>query len=128
MEKKMKRDKVLSVFAMSCLLLLSTLGAASRPNIVVLFCDDQGYGELECYGHPHIKTPHLNQLANDGIRLTDFYSVALVCSPSWVGLLTGRSPNRAGVYDWIPNAVKSRPGARDQVHLRASTRSRSHRC
>lgn len=76
--------------------------AASKPNIVVVLCDDLGYGDLECYGHPHIKTPHLNNLANEGIRYTNFYSAAPVCSPSRVGLLTGRSPNRAGVYDFIP--------------------------
>ncbi len=83
-----------------------------RPNIVVVLCDDLGYGDLECYGHPKIKTPHLNRLAKGGIRFTDFYSTAPVCSPSRVGLLTGRSPNRAGVYDWIP-------GGRS-VHMRAS--------
>jgi arylsulfatase A len=88
------------------------LTAADRPNIVVILCDDLGYGDLSCYGHPHIKTPHLDQMARDGARFTSFYSTAPVCSPSRVGLLTGRSPNRAGVYDWIP------PG-RDQ-HMRAS--------
>ena len=88
--------------------------ASERPNIVVILCDDLGYGDLECYGHPHIKTPHLNQMAKEGIRFTDFYSAAPVCSPSRVGLLTGRSPNRAGVYDWI-----SPRGARAQVHMRA---------
>lgn len=76
--------------------------AATKPNIVVVLCDDLGYGDLECYGHPHIKTPHLNKLADDGVRFTNFYSAAPVCSPSRVGLLTGRSPNRAGVYDFIP--------------------------
>lgn len=73
-----------------------------RPNIVVLLCDDLGYGDLGCFGHEHIKTPHLDKLAGEGVRFTDFYSTAPVCSPSRVGLLTGRSPNRAGVYDWIP--------------------------
>jgi arylsulfatase A len=91
-----------------------------RPNIVVILCDDLGYGDLECFGHPHIKTPHLNRLAKDGIRYTDFYSAAPVCSPSRVGLLTGRSPNRAGVYDWIPAARSARPDAREQVHMRIS--------
>ncbi len=94
--------------------------AADRPNIVVFLCDDLGYGDLQCYGHPHIKTPNLNRLAAEGIRFTDFYSAAPVCSPSRVGLLTGRSPNRAGVYDWIPAAGKPKPDAREQVHMRAS--------
>lgn len=92
---------------------------ATRPNFVVLLCDDLGYGDLECYGHPHIKTPNLNRLAAEGIRFTDGYSAAPVCSPSRVGLLTGRSPNRAGVYDWIPAASTPRPDAREQVHMRA---------
>ena len=87
-------------------LLLSKTYAAendpNKPNIVVVLCDDLGYGDLECYGHPHIKTPNLNALAAEGIRFTDFYSAAPVCSPARVGLLTGRSPNRAGVYDFIP--------------------------
>ena len=89
-----------------------------RPNIVVILCDDLGYGDLACYGHPHIKTPNLDKLALGGIRLKACYSAAPVCSPSRVGLLTGRSPNRAGVYDWIPAARGARPDARDQVHMR----------
>ena len=88
------------------------LGAKSHPNVLLILADDLGYGDLECYGHPKIKTPYLNQLAKGGIRFTDCYSTAPVCSPSRVGLLTERSPNRAGVYDWIP-------GGRG-VHMRAS--------
>lgn len=95
-----------------------TAAVAERPNIVVILCDDLGYGDLECYGHPTIKTPHLNALASAGIRFTDFYSAAPVCSPSRVGLLTGRSPNRAGVYDWIPEARGPKPDLREQVHMR----------
>jgi arylsulfatase A len=73
-----------------------------RPNFLVILCDDLGYGDLGCYGHPHIKTPNLDKLASQGIRLTDCYSAAPVCSPSRAGLLTGRIPSRLGVYDWIP--------------------------
>lgn len=76
--------------------------AADQPNFLVILCDDLGYGDLECYGHPHIKTPNLNRLADQGIRFTDFYSAAPVCSPARVGLLTGQTPNRLGIYDWIP--------------------------
>jgi len=104
---------IIVVLAISLISLIGVqLRADSRPNIVVILCDDLGYGDLECYGHPHIKTPHLNRLAEDGIRFTDFYAAAPVCSPSRVGLMTGRSPNRAGVYDWIP------PGK--EVHLRSA--------
>ena len=77
----------------------------ARPNFLVILCDDLGYGDLRCYGHPTIETPCLDQLAASGIRFTDFYSCAPVCSASRVGLLTGRSPNRAGVYDWIPEGT-----------------------
>lgn len=90
---------------------------SSRPNIIVILCDDLGYGDLEIYGHPHIQTPNLNQMAAEGVRFTDFYSSAPVCSPSRVGLLTGRSPNRAGVYDWIPPGKEAKPDAREQVHM-----------
>lgn len=104
----------LNIFFISASLYAQT----NRPNIIVLLCDDLGYGDLEIYGHPHIKTPNLNRMAAEGIYFTDFYSTAPVCSPSRVGLLTGRSPNRAGVYDWIPPANGIKPDAREQVHLR----------
>lgn len=89
------------------------------PNIVVFLCDDLGYGDLSAFGHPHIQTPNLDQLAADGIKLTNFYSAAPVCSPSRVGLLTGRSPNRAGIYDFIIPGHRQRPDNRDLVHLQA---------
>lgn len=89
-----------------------------RPNFVIILCDDLGYGDLRIHGHPHIRTANLDQLAATGMRFTAFYSAAPVCSPSRAGLLTGRSPNRAGIYDWIPPAREPREDARDLVHLR----------
>lgn len=99
-----KRFVGVVVFALSLCAVSNSnaMGADDAQNIVVILCDDLGYGDIECYGHPHIKTPHLNNLAKEGVRFTNFYSAAPVCSPSRVGLLTGRSPNRAGVYDFIP--------------------------
>lgn len=100
---------------------IATASDDSRPNFVVFLCDDLGWGDLSCFGHPHIRTPNLDQLANAGVRLTSCYSPAPVCSPSRVGLLTGRSPNRAGVFDWIPAATEPAPtqkAARSLVHLR----------
>jgi arylsulfatase A len=106
-------------YMITCLAILPTLAIADqRPNIVVILCDDLGYGDLGVHGHPHIQTPNIDRLANEGIRFTNFYSTAPVCSPSRVGLLTGRSPNRAGVYDWIPESNAPKPDAREQVHLR----------
>src|SRR5690606_2329970 len=73
------------------------------PNILVILCDDLGYGDLGCFGHPRIKTPHLDKLAASGIKLTSCYASAPVCSASRAGLMTGRTPTRIGVYDWIPS-------------------------
>lgn len=64
------------------------------PNIVLLFADDMGYGDLSSYGHPTIRTPNLDSMADEGIRLTSFYVAASVCTPSRAGLLTGRYPIR----------------------------------
>jgi arylsulfatase A len=75
---------------------------APRPNFLIILCDDLGYGDLGCFGHPRIKTPHLDELAREGIKLTSCYASAPVCSASRAGLLTGRTPTRIGVYDWIP--------------------------
>jgi arylsulfatase A len=86
-------------------LTFSALGAPAgdqRPNFLIILCDDLGYGDLASFGHPDIKTPHLDRLAADGIRLTDCYAAAPVCSPARAGLMTGRVPSRAGIYDWIP--------------------------
>jgi len=66
--------------------------APKRPNIVIALCDDLGYGDLACYGHPHIQSPNLDRLALEGVRLTDCYATAPVCSPARAGMLTGRTP------------------------------------
>lgn len=68
-----------------------------RPNVVVIFCDDLGYGDLSCYGSDTIQTPHLDLLAKRGVRFTNLYSNSPVCSPSRASLLTGCYPARAGV-------------------------------
>ncbi len=68
--------------------------AADRPNILIIFTDDQGYGDVGCYGNELIKTPRLDQLAREGTRFTDFYAQP-VCGPSRSALLTGRYPIRS---------------------------------
>jgi len=85
-------------------LLLAILGvisrhavAADKPNIVIIYADDLGYGDLGCYGHPTIRTPNLDRMAAEGMRFTDFYSAGEVCTPSRAALLTGRYPVRNGM-------------------------------
>ncbi len=68
-----------------------------KPNFIIIFTDDQGYGDLGCFGHPTIKTPNLDKMASEGQRWTSFYVAANVCTPSRAGLLTGRLPNRNGM-------------------------------
>ncbi|MBE0658161.1 MAG: sulfatase-like hydrolase/transferase [Bryobacteraceae bacterium] len=70
--------------------------AASRPNILLLFADDLGYGDLSCYGCPDIRTPNLDKLAAEGVKFTRFYSNAPECTPSRTALLTGRYQQRVG--------------------------------
>lgn len=67
------------------------------PNFIIIFTDDQGYGDLGCYGHPTLRTPHLDRMAQQGQKWTNFYVAANVCTPSRFALLTGRLPMRAGM-------------------------------
>ena len=76
--------------------------SAQQPNLVVVLCDDLGYGDLACYGHTLIKTPNIDRLAEEGMRLTNCYAAAANCSPARTGLMTGRTPTRVGVHNWIP--------------------------
>lgn len=68
------------------------------PNIIIFLADDLGYGDLACYGNPIIKTPNIDKLAKEGVRLTDCHSGGTVCSPSRSALLTGRNPYRSGFF------------------------------
>jgi len=107
----------LSILATLFLVLLGSLHAAAeapkqKPNIVVFLADDLGYGDLGCYGHPIIQTPNLDTFAKESTRFTQFYSASAVCSPSRSAILTGRTPYRNGVFNWIPEGR--------EIHLRAS--------
>lgn len=85
-----------------------------RPNIVLIMADDLGYGDLACYGHPDIQTPHLDQLAAEGMRFTDYHSNGAVCSPTRAALLSGMYQQRVG----IPGVVFT--SLRDSLGMDAS--------
>ncbi len=105
----MKQDILFFILRGAFALLLSILFCDAAvadgkrpPNILLLMADDLGYGDLGSYGNREIRTPHLDRLAAEGLRLTQFYSASPVCSPSRVALMTGRIPQREGILDWIP--------------------------
>lgn len=85
---------------------------SDKPNFIIFLTDDQGWGDLGCYGHPRIQSPNLDRFAKQGVRLTQCYSACSVCSPSRSAILTGRTPYRNGVWRWIPGG--------SQYHLRES--------
>ncbi len=83
-----------------------TRASERPPNVVIFLTDDQGWGDLGCQGSRDIRSPRLDRLASEGVRFRNWYSAAPICSPSRAALLTGRSPQKAGV----PGNISSRPG------------------
>jgi len=90
---KMTKNKFTFLF----LLIQCFYSFGQKPNIVYIFADDLGYGDLSCYGAKDINTPNIDQIAKEGIKFTEFYSASSVCSPSRAALLTGRYPQRMGI-------------------------------
>lgn len=97
---------------LSLLLAAASAFAAGRPNIVFVLADDLGYGDLHCFGATEIHSPNLDAFAAEGLRLTNCYAAHANCSPSRSAIMTGRTPTRLGVRDWIPEE--------SPVHLRRS--------
>ena len=103
---------------MGCALVFAIGAEARKPNVVVIYTDDQGSIDVNAYGAKDLVTPAMDSLCRDGVRFTQFYAAAAVCSPSRDALLTGRVPVRAG----LPGNVSSHPGGRgalpaDQVTM-----------
>jgi len=96
----MNLKKILRIAGFTALFFgFSTVASAQqqkgqKPNVILIFADDMGYGDLSCYGHPVIQTPNIDKMAYEGIRFTSFYAAASVCTPSRAALLTGRYPIR----------------------------------
>lgn len=89
-------SSVIGLLATSCLA-GNGENEQKKPNFIIIFADDMGYGDVGVYGHPSIKTPNLDQMANTGQKWTNFYVAAPVCTPSRAGLITGRLPIRTGM-------------------------------
>ena len=90
-----------------CFLLIASLAslgkmasAVERPNILLVMADDQGWGDMAYNGHPVLKTPNFDEAAATGLRFDHFYAAAPVCSPTRASVMTGRHPNRMGVFKW----------------------------
>lgn len=94
---------------LGCLMVACSVGVADerRPNVLFILVDDQGYYDLGCYGAREFETPRIDSLAEQGVRFTDYYAAAPICSPSRAGLLTGCYPRRVGLATWVQRADSS---------------------
>ncbi len=118
----MRLSRILPLLVLSMILFGCQQGSRTvPPNIILILADDLGYNDLTCYRDSHpaqyewpptASTPHIDRLATQGMRFTDFYCGAAVCSPSRSSLLTGRNSTRVGIYNWIPG--------HQPMHLRES--------
>ncbi len=101
--------------------------SAEKPNVVLILIDDLGQRDLGCYGSTFYKTPHIDAMARQGLRFTDFYDACPVCSPTRASILTGRYPQRMDITDWIPGRPDrpdqrlSRPAIRNELPLEEIT-------
>ena len=101
----------------------------TKPNVVIVITDDQGYGDLSCHGNPVLKTPNLDALHADSVRLVD-YHVAPTCSPTRAAFLTGHWTNRTGVWHTIMgrSMLRENEVTMGQVFIDMSAQRRSTRC
>ena len=105
----MKRSLRLIIASLFSLLTVSQSTAASKPNIIFIFSDDWGWGDLSCHGHPYVKTPNIDRLAKEGTDFQRFTVASGVCSPSRAAVMTGQFPARHGVnghFAWVPSNEK----------------------
>ena len=89
---------------------------AKKPNVILIMTDDQGYGDLSCHGNPILQTPHLDQLYQESVRLTDFH-VSPFCTPTRAALMTGRYPARTGAYRTSSGRTMMHPDERTIANL-----------
>ncbi len=97
-----------ALLAFGCVISSRSAAEQRPPNILFILVDDQGYYDLGCYGATEVKTPRIDRLAAEGVRFTDYYAAAPICSPSRAGLLTGRYPRRFAMEVWVQRADSRR--------------------
>jgi len=105
MKKHITTCKLKVIIYLGIFSIILNLNAQEKPNIIFILADDLGYGDLSCYGAKDIKTPQIDQLANDGIKFTRAYANSTVCSPSRAAILTGNYPDLVGV----PGVIRDIP-------------------
>ena len=101
------RALCVSVALLLCISTPARAADATRPNVVLIYCDDLGYADVGCYGAKGYSTPNIDRLAKEGVRFTDFYAAQAVCSASRAALLTGRYPNRVGILGALGPGAKN---------------------
>jgi N-acetylgalactosamine-6-sulfatase len=115
----------LLILALGLLLTFSSLHGSGKPNILFIFADDWGWGDLSCHGHPYVKTPNIDRLAAEGTEFYRFTVASGVCSPSRTAVMTGQFPGRYNIdghFAWVPsNAKRNMP---DWLDLEAPLLSR----
>jgi arylsulfatase A-like enzyme len=122
-------QQTLVAFTALLLALLAALNAAvaaptARPNIVFIFADDWGWGDLSCHGHPWLKTPHLDRMASEGIDFQQFNVLNPVCSPSRTAATTGMFPARFCIHEHFAPGINTQRGMPDWLDPRAPTLAR----
>ena len=115
-----------SVAGLACLpdAVQAAMGSGKQPNIVLFLIDDLGWGDFGCYGNTFHQTPNIDRLAQGGMRFTNAYASAPVCSPSRAAIMTGQSPAKLHLTQWIPGVVyphKKLLEAPSDIHLNANT-------
>lgn len=120
-------NRILVSFFFVTILVMTAFGQGRQPNIVLVVIDDYGWADTGCYGSTYHQTPHIDRLAARGMRFTDGYATAPVCSPTRASLMTGKYPARLNLTDWLPGRQDlpaqrlARPNIRQELPLEETT-------
>ncbi len=121
----MNLKSLLILSLLSVILSISLDAKDKHPNILFIFIDDMGYGDLGCYGNEEVSTPNINQLAEEGIRINQFYVNSPICSPSRTAVTTGNYPSRWGITSFISARQHNQQrGMKQWVDVKAPTVAR----